>query len=64
MNDKPQIPDPELIDRIAMMIGSMRDVPEGFEKGFRECDTKLEFELQEPESLQSLGYRNQTILGL
>jgi hypothetical protein len=36
MNDKPQIPNPELIDRIAMMIGSMRDVPEGFEESFRE----------------------------
>lgn len=36
MNDKPQIPNPELIDRIALMIGSMRDVPEGFEEGFRE----------------------------
>ena len=36
MNDKPQIPNPELIDRIALMIGSMRDVPEGFEESFRE----------------------------
>jgi len=36
MASNPHIPDPELIDRIAMMIGSMRDVPEGFEERFRE----------------------------
>lgn len=50
MNDKPQIPAPELIDRIAMMIGSMRDVPDGFEESFREWAPNWNRSYKSPEA--------------
>lgn len=50
MNDKPQIPDSELIDRIAVMISSMRDIPEGFDQAFKEWASQWNQSYKSPEA--------------
>lgn len=56
MNENAQIADSELIDRIAMMIGSMRDVPEGFEKSFREWAPKWNRSYKSPSAYRQWNF--------